>query len=72
MDIVKLLEDSDPLIGAAKLNEIHQGKIQNIFIMVARSLDQRKNSGNTVQCQTMFLAYLLWSSTGKNIYYTFK
>ena len=42
MDIVKLLEDSDPLIGAAKLNEIHQGKIQNIFIMVARSLDQRK------------------------------
>ena len=50
MDIIKLLQGSDPLISAAKLNEILPGKIQTIFIMVAQSLDQRKNAENTVKC----------------------
>ena len=36
MDIIKLLQNSDPLISAAKLNEILPGKIQTIFIMVAQ------------------------------------
>ena len=72
MDIIKLLQYSDPLISAAKLNEILPGKIQTIFIMVAQSLDQRKNAENKVKCQAMFLAHLLGSSIGKLIYYTFK
>ena len=72
MDIIKLLQYSDPLISTAKLNEILPGKIQTIFIMVAQSLDQRKNAENTVKCQAMFFAHLLWSSIGKLINYTFK
>ena len=35
MDTIKLLEDSDPLIAAAELNESFPVKVQNIFIMVA-------------------------------------
>ena len=35
IDTIKLLEDSDPLIGAAELNERLPRKVQNIFIMVA-------------------------------------
>ena len=54
MDIIKLLEDPDPLIAAAELNESLLGKVQNIFIMVAQSLDQRKTAGNTVKCQANF------------------
>ena len=57
MDIIRLLKDSDPLIAA--LNEILPGKVQNILIMVAQSLDQRKNAENTVKCQAMFLDHLL-------------
>ena len=59
MDIIKLLEDSDPLIAAAELDERLPGQVQNIFIMVAQSLDQRKTAGNTVKCQANFLARLL-------------
>ena len=58
MDIIKLLEDPDPLIAAAELNESLLGKVQNIFIMVAQSLDQRKTAGNTVKCQANFLTHL--------------
>ena len=61
MDTTKLLEDSGPLIVATELNEIFPKKLQNVFIMVAQSLDQRKNAGNTklIKCQAMFLAHLL-------------
>ena len=59
LNIIKLLEDSDPLIMAAKLNERLLRKVQNILIMVAESLDQRRNAGNTVKCQAIFLAHLL-------------
>ena len=59
MDIIKLLEDSDPLIAAAGLNERLLEKVHNIFIMVAQSLDQRKTAGNTVKFQTNFLTHLL-------------
>ena len=47
MDTTKLLEDSDPLIVATELNEMFPKKLQNVFIMVAQNLDQRKNAGNT-------------------------
>ena len=47
MDITKLLEDSDPLMAAAELNESLPKKVQNVFIMAALSLDQRKNVWNT-------------------------
>ena len=60
MDMIKLLEDSDPLIAAPELNERLQGKVQNIF-MLAQSLDQRKTKANTVKCQANFLAHLLSS-----------
>ena len=43
MDIIKLLEDSDSLIVAPELNERLQEKVQNIFIMLAQSLDQRND-----------------------------
>ena len=46
VDITKLLEDSDPLIAATELNEKLPEKVQNVFIMAAQSLDQRKNAGN--------------------------
>ena len=46
-------------------------KVQNIFIMLAQSLDQRKTAENTVKCQANFLVRLLWSSIGKRTYYTF-
>ena len=39
MDKIKLLEDSDPLISGPELNERLQGKVQNIFTMLAQSLD---------------------------------
>ena len=39
MDKIKLLEDSDPLISGRELNERLQGKVQNIFTMLAQSLD---------------------------------
>ena len=35
MDTIKLLEDSDPLIAAAELNERFPVKVQNISIMAA-------------------------------------
>ena len=41
MDMKKLLEDYDPLIGALVLNERLQGKVQNIFMILAQSLHQR-------------------------------
>ena len=47
MDVAKLLEDSDPLIGAPELNERLPEKIQNVFIISSQSLDQRKNARNT-------------------------
>ena len=59
METIKLLEDSDPLIVAAELNEKLLGKVQYILIMVGQSLDQRKTAGNTVKCQANFLAHLL-------------
>ena len=71
VDVIKLLEDSDPLNVATELNERLQGKVENIFIMLAQSLDQRKTAGNTEKCQVDFLAHLLWSSIGKLTYYTF-
>ena len=71
VDIIKLLEDSDSLIAAPELNERLQEKVQNIFIMLAQSLDQRKTAENTVKCQANFLVRLLWSSVGKRTYYTF-
>ena len=39
LDKIKLLEDSDPLILGSELNERLQGKVQNIFTMLAQSLD---------------------------------
>ena len=57
MDIIKLLEDSDSLIVAPELNERLQEKVQNIFIMLAQSLDQRKTSENTVKCQAKFVYF---------------
>ena len=59
MYIIKLLEDSDSLIVAPELNERLQEKVQNIFIMLAQSLDQRKTAENTVKCQANFLVRLL-------------
>ena len=59
LNIIKLLGDSDPLILAAKLNERLLRKVQNILIMVAQSLDQRRNAGNTVKSQAIFLPRLL-------------
>ena len=59
MDTIKLLEGSDSLIAAAQWNERLPGNIQNIFVMVAQSLDPRKNAGNTLKSQAMFLARLL-------------
>ena len=44
---------------APVLNERLQGKVQNIFIVLARTLDQRKTAGYTVKCQANFLAHLL-------------
>ena len=46
-------------IVAPELNERLQGKVQNIFIELAQSLDQRKTPGYTVKCQANFLAHLL-------------
>ena len=40
MDIIKLMEDADPLIAAPELNERFQGKVQNIFVVLAQSIDQ--------------------------------
>ena len=59
MNVIKLLEGSDPLIAAAELNERFPGKVQNIHIIATQSLDQRRNAGDTVNCQTMFLDHLL-------------
>ena len=59
METKKLLKDSDLLIAAPELNEMLQGKTQNIFIMLLQSLGQRRNRGNTVKCQASFLAHLL-------------
>ena len=59
MYIIKLLEDSDSLIVAPELNERLQEKVQNIFIMLAQSLDQRKTAENIVKCQANFLVRLL-------------
>ena len=59
MNIIKLLEGSDPLIAAAELNERIPGKVQNIHIIATQSLDQRRNAGDTVNCPAMFLAHLL-------------
>ena len=71
MDIKKIIGRPDPLIPPPELNKWPQGKVQNIFIMLAQSLDQRKTAENTVKCQVNFLVHLLWSSTGKLSYYTF-
>ena len=61
MDIKKLLEDSDPLIAAAELNEKLPKKVQNVFIMAAQSLDQRKNAGNieSSEMSSYVLSHLL-------------
>ena len=40
MDIKKLLKGSDPLIVAPELYRSLQKNVQNIFAMLARSLDQ--------------------------------
>ena len=40
MDIIKLMEDADPLIAAPELNERFQGKVQNIFVVLAQSIDR--------------------------------
>ena len=72
MDIIKLFEDSNQSIAAAELNERLPGKVQNIFIKVAQNIGQRKTAGNTVKCQAMFFAHLLWSSIGKLTYCTLK
>ena len=53
MDTIKLLEGSDSLIAAAQWNEKLPGNIQNIFVMVAQSLDPKKNAGNTLKSQAM-------------------
>ena len=49
----------DPLIPAPELNERPRGKLQNIFVMTAQSLDQRKTVRNRVKCRANFLARLL-------------
>ena len=74
MDITKLLEDSDPLIAATELNEKLPEKVQNVFIMAAQSLDQRKNAGNieSGEMSSYVLSHLLWSSILKHVYCTFK
>ena len=55
----KIIGRPDPLIPAPELNEKPQGKVQNIFIMLAQSLDQRKTVRNRVKCWASFLARLL-------------
>ena len=74
MDIKKLLEDSDPLIAAAELNEKLPKKVQNVFIIAAQSLDRRKNAGS-IESSKMS-SYILSSFTLKFycqlVYYTFK
>ena len=59
IDIKKILENSDPLIAAPELNERPEGKLQDIFIMLAQSLYQRKTERNRVKCRASFLAHLL-------------
>ena len=59
IDIKKILENSDPLIAAPELNERPEGKLQDIFIMLAQSLYQRKTARNRVKCRASFLAHLL-------------
>ena len=55
----KIIGRPDPLIPAPELNERPQGKVQNIFIMLAQSLDQRKTVRNRVKCRASFLGRLL-------------
>ena len=68
------MEDSDPLIAAAELNEKLPKKVQNVFIVTAQSLDQRKNAGS-IESSKMS-SYILSSFTLKFycqlVYYTFK
>ena len=55
----KIIGRPDPLIPAPELNERPQGKVQNIFIMLDKSLNQRKTVRNRVKCRASFLARLL-------------
>ena len=50
VDIIKLLEDSDPLSAAPELNERLQRKV----------FDQMKPVRNTIKCQVNFSVHLLW------------
>ena len=78
MDTTKLLEDSGPLIVATELNEMFPKKLQNVFIVVAQNLDQRKNAGNTESYKmssyvlSSFTFKFCPSSVVKLICYTFK
>ena len=55
----KIIGRPDPLIPVPELNERPQGKVQNIFSMLAQSLDQRKSVKNRVKCWASFLARLI-------------
>ena len=70
MDIKKIIGRPDPLIPPPELNKWPQGKVQNIFIMLAQSLDQRKTVRNRVKCWASFLARLRYSSILENLHIT--
>ena len=55
----KIIGRPDPLIPVPELNKRPRGKVQNIFIMPAQSLDQRKTVRNRVKYWASFLARLL-------------